>query len=236
MKKVNLIAFSKDRACQLDAALHSALKHAPWMWPPKILYASSSPEYEQAYRMTATTWNVGLEWQIPLKEKILAAIDPDVPLTAFMVDDALFFRDFPEVCPPAGRAFAPRLGKNCTYCYAVDKPQKEGELDFAYFFSIDCTVYRTKDLLPRIEAADFSTPNQFEDVLSRGAPISLDYAEHSSLVGIPHNKVGEYANRHGGGSNKELNDKYVCGARIDPDRMDFSNVIGSHQEIPYVWR
>jgi hypothetical protein len=206
------------------------------LWPPTILYASSSPEFELAYREVSATWGLELTWQLPLKQRVLEAVNPEVPLITFLVDDDVFFRDFQAVDPPLGRSFSPRLGDNCTYCYPYDRPQRKGEMDFTYFFSIDCHVYRTADVLPRIEAATFETPNQFEDALSRGEPLAIDYASHSCLVGIPHNKVCEYGNRNAGGSNVELNHRFLQGERIDPEAMDFSAIIGAHQEVPYAWK
>jgi hypothetical protein len=32
-----------------------------------------------------------------------------------------------------------------------------------------------------------------------------------------------------------LNERFLAGERIAMEAMDFSNVIGSHQEIPYVF-
>ena len=229
--------FSRDRAAQLDALLTSVRDHAGWLWPPVVLYASSDEEFAAGYRRLAQLQRLHPVPDTPLKQKLLESIDPKVPLTTFLVDDAIFYRPFPEVTSvDAGTAFAPRLGKNCTYCYPLDRTQREGELDFLYFFSVDGHVYRTEEILPRMQAAEFSTPNQLEDALSHSDPLKVLYNEHSCLVGIPHNRVGEYDNRHAGGSPRELNARFLKGERIDPASMDFSHVIGAHQEIEYVWK
>lgn len=110
---------------------------------------------------------------------------------------------------------------------------KEGEYDFDCTFSLDGHIYRTEEIWPHIERVGFSTPNELEDRLWP-VRFQLQYAEHSCLVGIPHNRVqDQYPNKNAGGSAKKLNARFLAGDRIDLEAMDFSNVIGVHQEIPY---
>ena len=110
------------------------------------------------------------------------------------------------------------------------------ELDFAYPFSLDGHVFRTANILPRMEAVEFHNPNELEAVMQVLPLKQPKYEEHSCLVGIPHNRVGpNYNNRNGGGTAKELNDRWLAGERIDLERMDFSNIIGVHQEVEYVF-
>jgi hypothetical protein len=209
LKKINVIIFTKDRAAQLDALLSSIQKNASWLWPPTILYAASNEDFERGYRLIEDKYNIKLIWQLPLKEKVLEAIDPSVSLTTWLVDDDIFYRTFDEITEvPYNTTFSPRLGKNSTYSYVVDKQQHEGELDFLYYFSIDGHIYRTEEIVPRVQIASFNTPNEFEDMLSRIVPMNILYNSHSCLVGIPHNRVGEYDNRHEGGSVKELNERF----------------------------
>jgi hypothetical protein len=236
---INVVVFSKDRAAQLDALLQSIRRRAKWLWPPTILFAASGAEYLEGYCRLRSIWNLTLSNRLPLKAAVLHAIDRRRPLTTFLVDDAVFYRDLAPVFLKPGRVFAPRLGRNCIYCYPLDCAQREGELDFAYWFSLDGHIYRTEEIVPGIEAAVFETPNQFEAVISRNIPMALKtlhYAEQSALVGIPHNIVGEYDNRHDGGSAGELNERFLRGERIDLEAMDFSKVIGCHQAIPYRWK
>jgi hypothetical protein len=153
------------------------------------------------------------------------------------VDDSVFFRPTVEIeYLPRDSTYAFRLGKNCTHCYPRNCAQREGELDFLYSLTIDGHVYNTAEILDRIRSVDFKTPNQLEDQISRGPQLKMLYALHSSIVSIPHNRVAEYANRNEGGSAAELNARYLAGERIDIDAMDFSQVVGAHQGIPYQWR
>ena len=239
MKLNNVIIFSMNRAAQLDLLLTSIKQYAPWMWPPTILYRSTSDLFDVGYSILADEHQIGLMYQLPLKEKLLAAIDRLVPFTTMLCDDSVFFRALPEIpwLQPE-TAYATHLGKNCTYSYPVNKPQKEGELDFLTSWGIDGHIYRTDDLTACLHAVEFSTPNKLEEAMGQAArPLKLLYADHSSMVTIPANVVQhEFPNRSAGGSVGELNGRYLAGERLDLDAMDFSNVIGGHQEIPFVWK
>ena len=62
--------------------------------------------------------------------------------------------------------------------------------------------------------------------------------KESVLVNTPINIVGSSENQSGefyGMSLKELNDKYIDGKRINIDKMDFSNIVGCHQEVELVF-
>lgn len=235
--RINAIAFSMNRAAQLDALLMSVELRASWISPVTVLFRFSTETFWQGYARLADLHDAIFTQQLPLRQILLRAIDPKAPLTMMLTDDDIFYRDLPVVeSLPSGATYSPRLGKNCTYCYPLDKQQKEGELDFLYSLSIDGHIFRTEEILARIEAIDFDTPNQLEDRLSRGEPFRIFYEEHSCLVNVPHNRVAEYANRHEGGSPEELNCRFLAGERIDVDAMDFSRVVGAHQAIPYHWR
>lgn len=234
---MNTIIFSKDRPAQLDALLTSIRKYSAWMWPAKVLYAYSSDEMRRGYEILATEHGITPIWQLPLKEVLLREIDQNAPVTSMLVDDSIFFRPTVEISYlTPGSTFAFRLGVNCTHCYPMNRQQSEGELDFLYSLTIDGHVYNTGEILDRIKAVEFSTPNQLEDRISRGQQLEILYDKHSSIVSIPHNRVAEYANRNEGGSAASLNERYLAGERIDIEAMDFSNVVGAHQAIPYKWR
>ena len=237
MNPINVIIFSMNRAAQLDALLQSIQRFAPWLWPPTVLFRYTSEAFLKGYTVLHRYHQVPLVWQLPLKERVLGAIDRSISLTTMLVDDSVFFRPVPVVSDlPANTCYAWRLGSNVTYCYPMDRPQKEGELDFAYSLTIDGHCYRTEEIWNRIAAIDFASPNQLEEYLTLGTPLTIQHPERSCIVSIPHNRVGEYPNRFGGGSAMELNDRFLSGERIDTGAMDFSSVRGAHQEIPYVWK
>ena len=240
MKQINTIIFSMNRAAQLDLLLQSIKRFAPWMWPPTILHRCTSDQFAAGYALLTYDHHIEVTWQLPLKEKLLAAIDPAVRLTTLLVDDSVFYRRCGFLPNQLGEreAFALHLGRNCTYCYPFGRAQKEGESDFLTAWTVDGNIYLTEDLLACLHAVEFTTPNNLEDAMGRAArPMKLLYAEHGCMVTIPANVVQhEYANRSGGGSPEELNTRYLAGERLDLDTMDFSNVTAWHQEIPFAWK
>lgn len=238
---INVTVFSKDRACQLDLLLNSIQRNAEALWPPTIIYKCSDKKYKIAYEQLMTEGdNDSCNWveERNIKEDVLDWVYPLFSYTMFLVDDDVFYQSLPEI-PKLEQyeAYALRLGLNLTYCYNVDKPQKKGELDWDCKMSIDGHIYRTEDILPELKALEFNHVGQIEEKLyQRFTHYKLITPVHSVLVGIPHNRVSHYPNRHMGGSTEELNDRFLRGERIDFDKMDFSNVISVHQDIPYAFR
>ena len=155
--------------------------------------------------------------------------------------------------------FSLRLGENCVYShpanlhYTLGEHEINGEYitfdytkqqigDFRYPLSTDGHIFNTtliKDLLIEI---DFNNPNTLEAFLQRfvatnSIPTTVKCFRESKLVSIPVNLVNNtFKNRHGlefGISEKELNDKFISGEKIDLTLMDFSSVNGPHKEIKY---
>lgn len=237
---MNVVIFSKDRAMQLDLLLQSMKRFAPVLLEavPKIIYTHSSTEFARGYMLLETTWQNQVSWifESDIQKQFLEAVNPAAKYTSCLVDDDVFFRPLPklpELNP--GEAYVPRLGKNCTYCYNADKLQKEGELDFDCTVSVDGHVYLTKEFRQLIEMVQLDSgapPGRFEEQASGLKKFKLLYAEHSCLVNIVANRVQErYRNRCAGGSPEDLNKRFLNGYRLDLDAIDFSNVIGVHQDI-----
>ena len=235
---MNAIIYSKNRPMQLDLLLRSIDQFANAAVLPAVICAATGQNYLDGYERLRQDCDAIWLWQKYLKDDTLKAFDDD-PLTMFLVDDAVFYRPMPELPDlQLGEAYATRLGRNCTHCYAGNHPQTEGTFDFAYSYSLDGHVYRTEEIKALIERVNFTTPTELEVALNEHGPrLNLLYAEHSCLVGIPHNVVQRQCpNRNAGGSAEELNQMFLDGLRIDLDAMDFSDVCGCHQEIPYVFK
>jgi hypothetical protein len=249
--EINVIIFSKDRAMQLDALLRSIHKYAPvYNHQISVIYTCTEGFHQLSYDDLSER-NTGCRWLREsgsagsFKELLLVAMDPIVKMTTMLVDDDLFYRPLPAFSVGPGVAYAPRLGLNCTYCYNTGGQQAvptklwrdvggEGNLDFDCTLCLDGHVYLTSDLLPHFRAAQYSNPNEIEEVLSGTIRPRLTFAEHSCLVGIPHNVVNGRSNKNAGGSAAALCGMYLAGMRIDIDSMGF-DVRGVHQEIPYVF-
>ncbi len=158
--------------------------------------------------------------------------------------------------------FSLRLGKNCVYShpanlyYSLKEHTTEGEYiifdyikqeagDFRYPLSTDGHIFNTNMLKTLLTEIEFSNPNTLEANLQRfvgsnSIPTVIKCFSESKLVSVPVNLVNTaFNNRYGlvyGISEKELNDKYLLGEKIDMYAMDFSNINGPHKEIEYVFK
>ena len=239
--KVNVVIFSKDRAMQLDALIRSIEVYAPFLLPVRVVYKASTNDFLRGYQLIGEkgiVWFSEPSYDRGFDRAFKNALRSDSSLLMMLVDDDIFFRPMPEIkSVERGRAYAPRLGKNCTSCYPIDKPQKEGEYDFACTMSVDGHVYPAEDIMPWLLSRIFTDPNDIENQLYDKVFPVLDYAEHSCLVGIPHNRVGvlNTINRQGHGSPVEMNNLFLGGFQINFNAMDFSSVTACHQEIPFVF-
>jgi len=150
-----------------------------------------------------------------------------------------------------------RVGQNTKHLYQHDNPMimpkfvQEGSFliwnrhsctpmqNFNYPFSLDGHIFRTKDIHGCVHLSWFCNPNELESVLQ------LEYAHmmpplmaccfQSIIVNNPVNRVqNQYKNKFGtifSNALEELNNDYLHGKKIDLEAFDFSNIIGSHQEL-----
>ena len=158
--------------------------------------------------------------------------------------------------------FSLRLGKNCQYSHPADLHYELGEHiieddfiifdytkqqagDFRYPLSTDGHIFNTILIKELLIETNFNNPNTLEANLQRFVftnliPNKVKCFIESKLVSIPANLVNDtFRNRHGlvyGISEKELNNKFLLGEKIDIDSMDFSNINGPHKEIKYVFK
>jgi hypothetical protein len=111
--------------------------------------------------------------------------------------------------------------------------------DFGYPLSLNATAYRATDIEPLLDFT-FANPTELETGLAaraeRFTPEWMTAPAHSCCVSLPHNVVSA-SSQCPRGPNPDwqpdtLAEKYLDGWRIALDRMDFSHVIGAHQEIP----
>jgi GT2 family glycosyltransferase/acetyltransferase-like isoleucine patch superfamily enzyme/Flp pilus assembly protein TadD len=184
------LAFSKDRALQLHAALQSFLLH--WQdkenvqMTIKVLYTASNYFHERQYlQLMEELPEVQFVREKDFKTDLLAALAGHEQVL-FMVDDNIFVRDFrySDVVDALGRrpralGFSLRLGKNTLYSYMVDKEQTApefdrinkdvlcydwttSEYDFGYPLEVSSSVYRIPDILPLLTQLPFNNPNTLE--------------------------------------------------------------------------
>ncbi len=157
--------------------------------------------------------------------------------------------------------FSLRLGINCIYSHPANKffkvnnyqviknkyliwnwtEQMEG--DFNYPLSLDGHLFLKNQLLNWVKSFKGLNPNHLESYLQRfNNSISKKMGSFvkSKLVGIPVNLVSNYSSNYYGKTHYyspiELAQRYINDEEIDFFSMDFSNIIGAHQELKLVFR
>ncbi len=119
-----------------------------------------------------------------------------------------------------------------------DRNLVPGNSNYNYPLSIDGHIFRTKTILNMVKSFESEHPNDFEGKLqnyrSLISPL-MSSLEQSCVVGVPINKVNDkVGNEHGNlypQSQEEFNKKYLEGKRIILDKIEFLNVLGTHQEF-----
>lgn len=155
--------------------------------------------------------------------------------------------------------FSMRMGVNTQFCYMMNGPNKlYGEtyndkgnvfkvdwklsyLDFSYPFSVDFHVFRTKEILKLSNKVAFTNPNTYEAALQIFGDFPKNLMacyKQSKIVNTPINMVQNVFtnNRKANQFHYDVNDlniKYLNGEIIDYDKLDFSNIIGCHQELSF---
>ena len=199
--------------------------------------------------------------QTDFKNNILQALQTNADLSCFGTDDDIFYKDFDvnKIIETIKNDqdvfnFSLRLGKNTKFCYTMNTTNilhaeilKDGVitwdwskhyLDYGYPLSVDFHIFRTKDIMRLVKNVSFKNPNEFEaslQIFDTYPKFKMAAFENSVLVNSPTNKVqNTFDNLSGqnfGISAKELNNKYLNGEVIDLDSLDFSNIVGCHQEL-----
>ncbi|NJM98317.1 MAG: hypothetical protein HC800_15180 [Phormidesmis sp. RL_2_1] len=183
-QQLNIIVFSKDRACQLELLLRSMMIFFESIdnCTTHILYAGSTPDYRDAYELVKAryprfTYTCENEHELSFKEHTLNLLQEKTPYVVFLVDDMVFRRPFslsnisfekfqesPEVA-----CLSLRLSPHIDYSYVFDThsppPPLDQDLkwlwrrvpmndDWGVVMSLDGHIYRTAEILPLVESAD----------------------------------------------------------------------------------
>jgi hypothetical protein len=146
----------------------------------------------------------------------LLAMTNSAACILFLVDDTIFVGDWWAVDiaeyitdHPNVLGFSLRLGRNTTYCYSYDKPQRlpqfrgtkilefdwtDADCDFNYPFDLSSSLYRHSDLALLLKSMDYTSPNTLETALFRMIPAyqgipSLACFDKSVAFAFPANRV-----------------------------------------------
>ena len=228
MTQLNVIVFSKDRACQLDLLLRSIQEFVLDIGAIRfsILYKSSAASYDQGYekvKQAFPTFHFVDERKEPgdFKSKLLALIDPGSPLSMFLVDDDLFkaafsladdpvrwFQDNPDIL-----CLSLRLGKHIDYCYMLDTNTPAPRFapggvwtwqgqpgDWGYPMSLDGHIFRTHEIVPLLRQLVYENPNRLEAGLAAHplAQTKMNCYPESRIFNLPINKVQQVFNNRSG--------------------------------------
>lgn len=199
------------------------------------------------------------------KQDVLTLLDSEEEYSCFFTDDDIIYKSFDsskikQVMKDDEDifCFSLRLGTNVTFCYTMDTENvlKNYEdlddlikwdwsvhyLDFGYPLSVDGHIFKTKDIFKLTRKVTFTNPNLFEgnlQVFDTFPKSKMASFKESVLVNTPNNLVNStHPNRHSlehGKTVQELNHSFLKGELIDLENMDFSNIKGCHQEIPFVF-
>lgn len=255
---LNIIIFSKDRACQLDlllTSMHKMFKEYA-QYNINVLYTSSADEYESAYtKLKRMHQHIKLISEQDFRGDLISLINPENNYTVFLVDDDVWKEPFTIKCNELKAleedddilCLSLRLDQNLTYCYTLNVDMKTpvfssnstwewGKFsdDFGYPMSLDGHIFRTKDITPLVSQLPYNTPNTLEAALSKNPPNrhKMICMEKAPIFNIPINKVQtQYSNRHGSVSAEYLNKLFNSYYRISLAPLIGYNNKACHQEV-----
>lgn len=189
MNFANIVIFSYNRACQLDALLRSLQKNIPKLQTcsTSVIWKADNKEFEDAYIKVGKKFpDIKMVAEKPgeFKQQTLECIDANISMTMFLVDDiifkapVLFGKDnhFGELLSESNNRYlcvSLRLDRNIRQCYATNSPQKvpisvpvwdwkRSEGDWGYPMSLDGNVYATNYIRKIVRSLEFQNPNQLE--------------------------------------------------------------------------
>ncbi len=190
--RINVVIFSKDRACQLELLLRSFKKYfTEWEQAEKtVVYKTDNHALAQGYQLCQKLhpeFHYVSESTTPFKQGTLNAINEDNALTMFLVDD-IVFKDKFSLLDPEFQQFSNdleilclslRLHSGVNYCYATNRhvsaPQfrEDGawqwigaEGDWGYPMSLDGNIFSTPIIKFITENIQFYNPNTFESLMA----------------------------------------------------------------------
>jgi hypothetical protein len=266
MTRLQLVIFSKDRPAQLELLLRSVKRF--WEgWEQQrihVLFAHSTEAFSRGFGVVR-----GLHpefgyvdeaaSQRPFKDNVVSLLG-DEPYIAFLVDDNVVKEPFSLAEPEFDRlasdpdiaALSLRLAPHMDYCYPADLHAPppafdehrvwrwvDASGDWGYPMSLDGNTFRTPELRPLIERADFVNPNSLEVDLARrplAAPKMICRAR-AAVLNIPANRVQTTVlNRHSGGDPERLNSMFLTGARLDLQPLVGLTTPAPHHPVSLQWQ
>lgn len=198
---MNILVFSKDRACQLEACLSSLKLNYKEYDSAKIsvIYKATTEKFQKAYDVLENMFfpEVSFTRELLFKQQVLENLNSDFSQKSlfhmFLVDDDVFISAFShndkqftllKSSPNNIIALSLRLYGNINHCYCANYKQRiphfikecawkwsTAELDWGYPMSLDGNVYNSNVIRVLCNNIHFSSPNTLEDSLSKVRPL-----------------------------------------------------------------
>ncbi len=240
---MNVTIFSKDRACQLELLLRS-IRDLTDIDRVNIIYDYSNKYYNKGYTNLMRTLPMSFQL-IPeddFKQNVIDCINFNDTYTMFLTDDAVFkskfsVNDIDDIfTDPEMACLSLMLGENITWAYEEEREVtqpgfpvwnwKGADIDFNYPMSVISHIWRTSDIKDKLLTLGYDKAYNIESYLRDNPidrPLMTCYRE-SKVVHIANNIVSPANNKSGGGSVKELNDRFLGGERIKWEKIDNNSV------------
>lgn len=259
---IDIIIFSKDRACQLDALLRSILNNFLISNRIIVVYTYSNNKFKKGYDFLISKKYLNQLKVTFIKEQnfmndVLNCLNKiNSKFIIFMVDDNIIKQKFDEIeifntllQHQQILCCSLRLGKNINYCYALNMTTKipiDDNLiwnwknqpgDWGYPMSLDGHIFRTSDFLPYIQKLYFTGPNYLEGMMALN-PINKPYMtcfEISKIINIPANRVQNIvSNRNESSiSSNALNNLFLIKQQIKLQKIYSINNNSCHFPISF---
>ena len=261
---INIIIYSKNRACQLELLLRS-FNHCFADFKSSnisVIYKYTDDNYKLGYDIVKNKYNISfIQESNNIKSDTLKLILPANQYTMFLVDD-IFFKDKFSLYDYEFMLFnnnidilslSLRLHPNINFCYPTNKPTPQptmiqniwnwkGSLgDFGYPMSLDGNIYRTPTIYNMIEKINFNSPNELEGVLNNlqiDANLMMCY-EISKLINNPcnivQNVIPNRFNKTNCISTEYFNLMFLDSYIIDLNPLLNIKTNSCHSELPYTF-
>lgn len=260
MRDINIIIFSKNRACQLELFIRSMKEYFKEFNECNITiqYTYSTPEFEKGYQRVMeihSDSNLNYFYEMyPFQTSLLSQFSPNKPYSVFFVDDNVFKEPFSMEDDEFKRwekkddvlTLSLRLHPRLNYCYPARIHQKAPPMvggvfewvgkvgDFGYAMSLDGHFFRTQHISHYLYNIRYTGPNDLESQMAmRPIPISkMICYDKSRIMNIPLNKVQNFNNNvHGHITAEFLNQNFLEGKRISLNNIRGLENTSCHQEI-----
>lgn len=256
---LNLLIFSKNRACQLEMLIRSIKQHLKFKtdYVITVLYKETE-EYKLSYDFLKTknsVKDVVFVKETSFQEDFLTILKY-YKYTCLLTDDSLFFRDVNFIIlPEHNETFSFRLGYNTiVQDHTVPtlqpalipdgileniiywNPQKYPPYyNYGYPYSFDGHIYLSENLEQALNKHVYKSTNDIEGILSgKRHLIDKIYSyTHSRLVNIPCNNLSGLttAGAFHSYTMKDLDNLFMSGKNVKIKNS--VPIIGSHQEIEF---